>query len=189
MSKPRPVPSVRVSDGLKPETPALIWVLSAGGAGLFGVVGPVAPALEVDAGAVFGRVRAHLGALGMLPQRLRFGPGTLHETLLSGVARGCVAAARGASVRFDLCSGVYLGRTWTDARGYTRNGSASKIWLTIPIGLALVHAARHYWVELGVSALIPLRSADFSIDGLGRAYQSPPVGALVSVRLAYAAGR
>lgn len=188
-ARQQPVPSARVSDGQKPARAALTWILSAGGAGLFGIVRPVAPALGVDAGASFGRGRAHIGALGMLPQTLRLGPGTLHESLLSGVARGCVAAARGASFRFDLCSGVYLGRIRTEARGYSRNRSASRMWLTIPIELALVHTARHYWGELGVSALIPLRSADFSIDGLGRAYHSLPVGALVSLRLAYAAER
>jgi hypothetical protein len=88
-----------------------------------------------------------------------------------------------------LCSGGYLGRTQTKARGYTRNDTASKTWLTIPIELALVYAARHYWGELGVSAMIPIRSTDFSIDGLGRAYDSPPIGALVSLRLAFTAGR
>ncbi len=187
---PKPVSvAARASDGPKPAGAALNWILSAGGAALFGIVRPVAPALQVDAGASFGRVRAHLGALGMLPQTLRLGPGTLHESLLSGVARGCVAAARGASIRFDLCSGVYVGSVRTEASGYTRNGSASKVWLTIPFELALVHAVRHYWAELGVSALIPLRSADFAVDGLGRAYHSPPIGALVSLRLAYAAGR
>ncbi len=184
-----PPVAARVSDGPKPASPVVTWLVSAGGAGLFGIVRPVAPALVVEAGASFGRVRAHLGGLGMLPQTLSLGPGSLHASLLSGVARGCVAAARGASIRFDLCSGVYVGRTRTEARGYTRNSSASKMWLTIPIELALVHAARHYWAELGVSALIPLRSADFSVDGLGRAYRSPPIGALLSLRIAYAAGR
>jgi len=189
VTEPVPLSPARGSDGPEPARAALTWILSAGGAGLFGVVRPVAPALVVDAGASFGRVRAHLGALGMLPQTLRLGPGTLHESLLSGVARGCVAAARGTSLRLDLCSGAHLGRIRTEARGYSRNGSASKMWLTIPIELALVHTAGHYWGELGVSALIPLRSADFSVDGVGRAYTSPRIGALVSLRIAYAIAR
>lgn len=164
---------------------SVAWILSAGGAGLLGIVRPIAPALVIEAGAAFGRGRAHLGALGMLPQRLRLGPGTLRETLLSGVARGCVTAVPGSSIKLDVCSGAYLGQLQTDARGYTRNRSASKLWLTIPIELALVRSVRHFWGELSVSALIPLQSADFAIDGLGRAYDSPPIGALVSLRLGY----
>jgi len=181
-------PAARVNEVPKRSRPGLNWILSAGGAGLVGIVRPIAPALGVEAGASVGRVRAHLGALGMLPQRLSLGPGTVHESLLSGVARGCVTAARGSSLRFDLCSGAYVGRFETEARGYTRNRSASKMWLTIPIELALVHSVRHYWGELGVSALIPLQSAEFAIDGLGRAYDSPPIGALISLRLGYATG-
>jgi hypothetical protein len=106
----------------------------------------------------------------------------LHETLLSGVARTCLSAWRGTALRFDLCSGIYAGLLKVEARGYTRNDAVEKTWLAVPLGVALATAGAPLGLEVGASALLPLRRNDFSIDNLGVAYQSWPVGMLLSLR-------
>jgi hypothetical protein len=98
------------------------------------------------------------------------------------VARTCLAAVRKSNLRFDLCSGIYAGLLKVRAQGYTRNDSVDKAWLALPLELALSTTTRPASVELGVSALLPLRRNDFAIDNLGVAYGSWPLGLLLSMR-------
>jgi hypothetical protein len=69
-----------------------------------------------------------------------------------------------------------------EANGYTRNDQVDKAWLAVPLELSLLTTASPMGVELGASALLPLRRNDFAIDNLGVAYESWPVGLLVSMR-------
>ena len=156
--------------------------LSLGGAGLFGVVQPVAPAVLGDLGIGVNRFRTSIGVLWMPEQTVDFGPGQLHETLLSGVARMCLAAARTNQVRLDLCSGIYAGLLKVHAANYTRNDSVDKAWLAVPLELAVSTTSSPLGVQVSASALLPLRRNDFSIDKLGVAYDSWPVGMLLSMR-------
>ena len=98
------------------------------------------------------------------------------------MARTCLTAARSAQVRFDVCSGIYAGLLKVQADRYTRNGSADKAWLAVPLGVALTTTSSPVGVEVDASALLPLRRNDFSIDNLGVAYESWPVGMLLSMR-------
>lgn len=156
--------------------------LSLGGAGLFGVVQPVTPAVLGDVGIGVNRFRTSVGVLWMPAQAVDFGPGQLHETLLSGVARTCLAAVRGSEVRLDLCSGIYAGLLKVRAVNYTRNDSVDKAWLAVPLELAVSTTSSPLGVQVGASALFPLRRNDFAIDKLGVAYFSWPVGMLLSLR-------
>lgn len=165
-----------------PSRSQVNFMLAAGGAGLSGVLSPIAPAVTGELGIGVGRFRAHVGALWVPEQTLDLAPGTVSENLLSGVARMCLAPWQGRQLRLDLCSGVYVGLLQVQANGYTRDGEASKAWLAIPLELSLLTTASPMGVELGASALLPLRRNDFSIDNLGVAYESWPVGLLVSMR-------
>ncbi|XXY18807.1 hypothetical protein WME88_04035 [Sorangium sp. So ce216] len=156
--------------------------LAAGAAGLFGVVRPFAPVLSGELGIGGARFRATVGALWLVPQTLEHGPGELREALLGGSVRGCFAAAGSGALRFDVCSGLHAGRLKVVASGYTRNGVAEKAWLAVPLELSLASLAGPFGFDVGVAALLPLRRNDFSVDGVGVAYSSLPVGALVSVR-------
>jgi hypothetical protein len=156
--------------------------LSLGGGALFGVVQPVAPTVQAELGIGVKRFRTGIGVLWLPTQTRDFGPGQLRETLLSGVARTCLTAARSAQVRFDLCSGIYAGLLHVQAHGYTRDDSADKAWLAVPVGVSLTTTSSPVGVEVGASALLPLRRNDFSIDNLGVAYESWHVGMLLSMR-------
>jgi hypothetical protein len=176
--QPQPAPLVPPA----PRDNAANLTLSLGGAGLFGVVRPAAPAVLGDLGIGVNRFRTSIGVLWMPAQTIDFGPGQLHETLLSGVARTCFAAIRGSQVRFDLCSGIYAGLLKVRAANYTRNESVDKAWLAVPLELAVSTTSSPLGVQVGASALFPLRRNDFSIDKLGVAYGSWPIGMLLSMR-------
>ncbi len=182
-SPPRAVPTLPApSPPPAPPTDAVRLVLSVGGAGLFGVVQSATPAALADVGLFVNRFHTSLGALWVPTQKLEHGPGQLQETLLSGVARTCYAAVSRKQLRFDLCTGLYAGLLRVEARGYTRNDSIKRAWLAVPLELSLSTTSSPVAVELGASALLPLRQSDFSIDNLGTAYESWPVGMLLSLR-------
>ncbi|MDC0680625.1 hypothetical protein [Sorangium atrum] len=164
------------------ERGATRLTLAAGAAGLFGVVRPFAPALSTELGIGGARFRAAIGALWLVPQTLELGPGELRETMFGGVVRACFAAAGVGVLRFDVCSGVHAGRLKAAASGFTRNDAVEKTWLAIPFELSLASLAGPLGFDVGAAALVPLRRNDFSVDGVGVAYRSPPVGALVSLR-------
>jgi hypothetical protein len=155
--------------------------LSIGGGALFGVVQPVAPSLLGELGIGVSRFRTGIGVLWLPTQTRDFGPGHLRETLFSGVARTCLTASRSAQLRFDVCSGVYAGLLKVQAFDYTRNDSTAKAWLALPVGVSL-STTSPLGVELGASALLPLRRTDFAIDNLGVAYDSWRIGMLLSMR-------
>ena len=190
-AEPEPIEPVvveprRARDQAPPEperrTNAAHLTLSLGGGALFGVVQPVAATVQAELGIGVSRFRTGIGVLWMPTQTRDFGPGQLRETLLSGVARTCLTAARSAQVRFDVCSGIYAGLLKVQADRYTRNDSADKAWLAVPLGVALTTTSSPVGVEVDASALLPLRRNDFSIDNLGVAYESWPVGILLSMR-------
>ncbi|WP_441289021.1 hypothetical protein ACSRUE_45535 [Sorangium sp. KYC3313] len=156
--------------------------LAVGATGLFGVVRPFAPALSAEAGIGGARFRAAIGALWLVPQTLKHGPGELRETMLGGVVRACLAVTGSEALRFDVCTGLHAGRLEVAASGYTRNDVAEKMWLAVPLELSLASLAGPLGLDVGAAALLPLRRSDFSVDGVGVAYSSPPVGALVSLR-------
>lgn len=156
--------------------------LSLGGAGVMGVVQPVVPAAVGELGIGAGRFRTSLGVLWMPTQTYEHGPGNLRERLLAGVARTCLAAARGDQAHLDVCTGVYAGLLHVEASGYTRNDSVDKAWLAVPLELTLSTTSKPISVEVGASALLPLRRNDFAIDNLGVAYESWPVGVMLSMR-------
>ncbi|WP_437835359.1 hypothetical protein [Sorangium sp. So ce1153] len=156
--------------------------LAAGATGLFGVVRPFAPALSAELGIGGARFRAAIGALWLVPQTLKHGPGELRETMLGGVVRACFAVAGSAALRLDVCSGIHAGQLTVAASGYTRNDVAEKPWLAVPLELSLASLAGPLGLDVGAAGLLPLRRSDFSVDGVGVAYRSAPVGVLVSLR-------
>jgi hypothetical protein len=156
--------------------------LAAGGAGVVGVLRPIAPAFLLDAGLRLMRMRASAGVLWAPAFARDFPPGSVRASLLSGFARACFASVLGSALRFDLCSGFYAGALHARAEGFTRNASATQPWLAVPVELSLASTPAPAGWELGASALLPLRRQDFSIDNLGVAYESWPVGLLISLR-------
>jgi hypothetical protein len=166
-----------------PERPSrpVRFVVSAGGGALLGVTSEVAPVALADLGIGAGLFRTSLGVLWMPEQGMIFGPGEVRQSLIGGTARMCLSTWHNQTLGLDVCSGFYAGLLHVRASGYTRNDNVDKAWLAFPLGIAISTSAP-FGVELGASALIPLRRNDFSVDNLGVVYSSLPVGALLSLR-------
>jgi hypothetical protein len=157
--------------------------VSIGTVGLAGILRPFSSGLAADVGIGGPDWRASVGALWDPPRASVFGPGTIEEQSWSGAARACFAPARTGALRFDVCSGIIAGVIMGEARGFTVNEKHARPWVAVPFELALVGFTLPIGWELGVSALVPVRRDDFSIDGLGVTYHSPSIGGMLSLRL------
>jgi hypothetical protein len=162
--------------------------LALGGAGLVGVVRIVSPALAAEVGIEAGGLHAGLGALWAPPQTIDLAPGTVREWMWSGIARVCAPLWRAPMLGLAGCSGLHLSALHAEARGYTRDGGATRHGIALPLELALSSPPAAFGWELGVAALLPLRRDDFRVDGAGVAYASLPVGVLVTLRALGAVG-
>ncbi len=164
--------------------PRVDGTLSLGVSGLVGVLRPLSPALTGELGLQVARWRMGIGVLWNPPQSLSLEPGTIHESLLAGTARSCLALTRANSFRFDVCTGLFAGVATADANGFTSNEHhVVRTWLAIPVELSLAQLSGPVGWEVSASALGSLVHEDFSIDHLGPAYQSPRVGGMLSLRI------
>jgi hypothetical protein len=166
--------------------PALRALLALGAGPLLGVTRLVAPALEGELGLWHARFRASLGVLGVPLQREPFGPGSLRSWQLAGSAKGCLMLVTAAPWRLDLCSGLYAGVIDVRARGYTQNDQRKQAWLAIPLEASGQLTLGPVALALAAGALFPMRRPEFSIDGLGAAYEAWPVSLLISLKLVLA---
>ena len=173
--------SADVDDPMRART-ALRAQLSLGVGGAVGVLRPVAPAFVAELGLGVGRWRGALSGLFVPAQTHVLAPGSVDESLWAGAARACVAPWQGSSLRLDACSGLYAGALHAEAEGFTRNDGATRLWLALPIELALSSTWLPAGWELAAALLWPLKRDDFAIDDLGVAYASPKVAGMVTVR-------
>ena len=184
---PPPPPAKAVVATAAPPSPSVPppprdATFSLAAAGLAGVLRPVSPALSADVGMRFAPLRVSAGALWGWPQTLTFGPGTVHERLLGGFARICVPAWQRGDLRLDACSGAIAGAITAEAEGYTENEQRTRSWIAVPFEAALASWSAPIGWELSLAGLLPLRRPDYTIEGLGTVYRSPPVGGMLSVR-------
>jgi hypothetical protein len=167
---------------VEPPRPERLATLAFGGVGLVGILRPVSPGLSAEAGVGGKRWRAAIGALWAFPQTMPLGPGSIDERMISGFARACGAPARSGPLRFDICSGAFFGVETAEATSFTRNDRRGRNWIAFPLELAFAWWQAPIGWELGASSVVPVLRHDFSIDGLGVAYRSPPLAAMVSLR-------
>jgi hypothetical protein len=179
-----PAPPVPLPPAEPPPRPRRVALsASLGGAALLGVVRTAAPSALADVGLVVNRFHTSVGALWVPTQKLTLPPGQLSETLVAGVFRACYAPLAQRALRLEVCTGIYAGSVRVRAAGYTRNDVVDRTWLAVPVELSVSVPSSPLGVELGVSALLPLRQSDFGVDHLGTAFASWPVGALLSLRV------
>jgi hypothetical protein len=141
--------------------------LALGGAGLFGVVRTLTPALLASLALTHGRLQYRAGALWALPYTRELGPGSLEAHLASGSLHVCTRALASRLLQLSACSGAYAGVLRVEAQGFTVDRTRHQAWLAIPIELTLATLWSPVGLSLSASALFPLRRYDFSVDGLG----------------------
>ncbi len=162
--------------------PRVDGTLALGVSGLVGVLRPLSPAVTGELGLQVARWRVGIGVLWNPAQSLTLEPGVVRESLLSGTARSCLALTRASGFRFDVCTGLFAGVMTAQAEGFTRDERRVRTWLAVPLELSLAQLAGPVGWEVSAAALGSLVHQDFSIDGLGVAYQSARVGGMLSLR-------
>jgi hypothetical protein len=182
---PAPVPPTAPALAPPPATdrssPRL--TLTVGGGALIGVVKDVSATLVGQAGISVARWHMGLGVFGTIPQDLALGPGTVHESLIGGVASICYAPVESAPWSLDVCSGGYLGRLNAEGRGYSTNTEQGRSWVAIPLEAGVTYGTGAFGAQLAGAAIFPIERQNFKIDNLGVAYESKAVAAMLSLRV------
>jgi hypothetical protein len=175
---PAPAPPIAPS----PEPPALALGIGLGTGISIGTLRTLAPALLLEAAAALPRLRFGLGAIFVPPHALALGHGEVTMSLLSADARACYAPLHAGRLRFDVCSGFWYGSMHGDARGFTRDGADSRVYLALPLEIAFARIGDHVGWEVGGGVLIPLRDPRFEIAGAGVAYDAPAIAGMLIAR-------
>jgi len=175
-SPPSPSPPPSSSPADRPH-----WLFGVGAAAAAAIVRPLAPALTADASFTYGAASFGVGGLWIPTQRIALGPGAVDVGLVAGSVVGCLAWLR----RFGVCGGVFGGRLAANAHGYSQAANHDRPWFALDLEAFVRGSTPLPWLGYRVSAgpLVPLHSETFSVAGVGVAYDTPSVGALLRVAL------
>ena len=173
---PLPSPGVEV-----PVSRAGPWragrMALAGGAGL-GLVGAPSPDFSVGMSAERWSGWGFAGELFfVVPQRTALPPGEVRVWLLAAAAGLCRAVGDSRRTLLLLCAGGAAGYLAGRGFGYPTSQSNGFPWFAAGArtGLGGPIAGRLRWVGQA-ELLVPLRHQTFSVDNLGTAWESRPVG-------------
>jgi hypothetical protein len=174
--QPAPPPQER-----RPDEPTVLrWVFGASAGAAVGIVRPAAPALLVDAALERAPLSIAVGVFGVPPQGLDLGPGTVDVQLLAATARGCIFAGR--RTMLGLCARAAAGAVHARGSGYDTNTDSTRPWIAVgPEGFVGVPVIAPLRLRAAAAALVPLHAETFSVGGAGVAYDTPAVGALLTV--------
>jgi hypothetical protein len=150
---------------------------------MIGVIKDGSATLAGQAGISVAQWHMGLGVFGTIPQDIALGPGTVHESIIGGVASICFAPVQSAPWSLDVCSGGYLGRLNAEGRGYSTNTEQGRSWVAIPLEAGLTYGTGAFGAELAGAAIFPVERQNFKIDNLGVAYESKAVAAMLSLRI------
>jgi hypothetical protein len=180
---PEPPPPAAVRpESPRPPRPRLGLSIGAGLAQ--GVLRPWAPALLGEIAFVQNDLRFGLGAWWIPAQDSKLGPGTIELGLVAASARVCYAMFRRPWLQVEGCSGFALGSISAAATEFTRAQDKHRLFAALPLELAFGQASEHASWQLSAALLLPFRRNQFSIDGLGRLYDTPALAALLALRVA-----
>jgi hypothetical protein len=152
-------------------------VSAVGGTGL-GLVSTVAGTLSVG---MFAERRSGWGLAGgvffVAPRRTSFPPGEVRVWLLAAEAQLCRAAGGDHRMSLAACVGGAGGYLAAQGFGYPTSRATGFPWFAANARLALGGpiVGRLRWLAQA-EVLVPLRRQTFSIDALGTAWESRPVG-------------
>ncbi|HTB73261.1 MAG TPA: hypothetical protein VK762_08445 [Polyangiaceae bacterium] len=73
----------------------------------------------------------------------------MRESLLSASMRACYVPWRGQHLRFDVCSGAFIGVVTATGRGYAQGATHTQPWLAVPVEVALAALTGPVGLELG----------------------------------------
>jgi hypothetical protein len=181
-----PVPAAPVDRAAPPgpfQSTRSHWIFGAGLGLAAAIVRPAAPALLADAALDHAPLSVAIGAFWIPSQRLGLGPGVVDVQLAAGTARGCAFAW--ISTRLGVCGRIFAGALQASASGFDANMQKTRPWFAagleifvdgpLPVALLRYRAA--------AAAIVPFHAEAFSVAGAGSAYDTPALGALLTLSL------
>jgi hypothetical protein len=187
-SQPEPTPALPPPPPPAPPPPPIAaprprWQLAEGAALAIGLIRPAAAAMRLDGGIHFTRFSLRIGALWVPEQRIEVAPGGVTVQLISGDASGCAFLA--FRTELGLCADVYAGGIFAAGTGYSQDASRSRPWFAIGPEAFIDGPLLRRWLRYRVAAaaIVPLHAETFAVEGVGAAYDTPPVGALLSLSI------
>jgi hypothetical protein len=125
-----------------------------------------------------------VGALVLPTAHLERSPGALDLTLIAAELRVCGHDPARPAFRLGLCVSTFAGELRGQGDGFTPDRSARGRWVALAGGPRLEGELfdRLGWL-VHASAAIPVWADRFKVEGLGRIYEPPSVGALVGAGL------
>jgi hypothetical protein len=143
----------------------------------------VAPVVIVNGGFEDTHVAFALGGLWIPEQTLGVAQASVSVQLIAAEARAC--ALPWIRVRVGLCLSAFGGAVLGSSQGFNVDSSGVASWFAAGIqaffeGRTPLPALRY---RLAVGAIAPLQQEVFTVGGAGSAYDTPPVGGLVTLAI------
>jgi hypothetical protein len=159
--------------------------LAFGGGLAFGHIAAFAPLLEARLGWIFGKTSVHVAALHAFERRLDLAEGAVIVSWSGLLGLGCHQAFRfkEAELALRACTGFAAGRFNARSRGFDESRPQARPYFGIPVEIALESPKPSFGAELALGMLIPFQRERFLVDGVGVAYDPPPVAAFAALRL------
>jgi len=159
------------------------WFASAGSGLAVGIVRPFAPVILLNGGFEVAHASLAIGGLWIPQQTLGLIPGAVNVQLISADARACGLLFQ--RTRLGACANAFAGALIANAEGFATNLEREEGWFALGLeafieGVMSPSVLRY---RLSVGAVVPLHAEVFAVTGAGSAYETPPVGALVTLAI------
>ncbi len=182
-----PPPPVQAGDaGVAPTiTPGARprWFASAGSGLAFGIVRPFAPLLLLNGGIESTHASLAIGGLWIPQQTLGLAPGAVNVQLISADARACGFLFH--KTRLGACANTFAGALIASAQGFATILERRRPWFALGLeafveGMIPPSVLRY---RLSAEAVVPVHAEVFTVAGAGSAYETPPLGVLVTLAI------
>ncbi|MCU0687134.1 MAG: hypothetical protein MUF34_33635 [Polyangiaceae bacterium] len=126
-----------------------------------------------------------LGALLLPTTSVERGPGAIDVSIVAADARAC-GALPSERMRLALCASVYVGALRGAGEGFAPNERATGRWVALAAGprfQGAIYGELHWTAH--ASAVVPLLTDHFTVEGLDGGFDPPSFGAMVGGGLAW----
>jgi hypothetical protein len=154
------------------------------GSGLaFGIVRPFAPVVLLNGGVEIGHASLAIGGLWIPQETIGLAAGTVNVQLISADARACAFMFR--RTRLGACANTFAGALIASAHGFATGFEKRRPWFALGLEAFLegVLSPLVLRYRLSAGAVVPLHAEVFAVTGAGSAYDTPPLGALVTLAI------
>ena len=150
-------------------------------AGSVGLLEPTSAGLAAGGMFEFGQLVVGVDGFYVPPRANDLAGGRVDVSLLAGGVSGCWRAATDPAL-VALCGHVHVGRLTGEGFGFSRNEKESRPWIAPGLGAAgFLPLGEFIELHAALQLFVPVRQESFSIDHIGVAHTTPPMGSLLTI--------